>query len=266
MFTGKMKTNDGIISVEHENFQVDFICDHENFHSHLDYISYNSVGELIGRLANRLNMKYGHRGLLFVMVDEKNEANVSELHLCSDTEKIMEFFGLNYEKWRAGFRTIDEMFRWFTMADKFDLTTFEEVFLSSALRQKNRKRKTFSAFMNWLEVNEPVSNFTFGPRSKRHQYIPEIAEAFDVDVVMESEAFQQKMNVQRARAHKFNGEMAMEISKFRGKQLGDFIAAFRSYIEDMKPFDDYVDSRRAETIHADMKDFFEEEYAVVRTK
>lgn len=42
----------------------------EHFNTSLEYLNWNDLGNLIGRIAHKFGLKYGHKGLLYIIKND----------------------------------------------------------------------------------------------------------------------------------------------------------------------------------------------------
>lgn len=103
----KFNSNGPCFSIVYKDFQVDFIKHSpEDFESSMNYYCYNDLGNLIGRLAQRFNLKFGPDGLRYTYyTGVKSEMNVSK-----DINMILSFLDLDVNKFHQGFETRKELF------------------------------------------------------------------------------------------------------------------------------------------------------------
>src|SRR5690606_37972742 len=76
-------------SFDYKEIQVDFItCEPEHFDSNYHYLAFNDLGNFIGRIAQRLGLKYGQEGLWYnhFYKDQK----IGRIMISKDYPKIFE--------------------------------------------------------------------------------------------------------------------------------------------------------------------------------
>lgn len=253
-------TNANVFSFIYEKFQVDLICTVEQYETSLAYYSYNDVGNILGRFYHKLGLKFGHEGLLRPLRDERGIVR-KELVICKDINKILEFLGLETSKWHTGFSTLEDIFEWVATGKYFDPNIFLGE-LSAINEKRDRKRKTFSKFLDWVENEKPKQNHVFVSRDERDNYIPEIEEFFECDITTPVEEFNKQLARERIVKEKYNGEIVMEITGLKGQQLGSWMGLFKDCINHIgsskgKTFDDFLDERDADFIKDMIKTEFE---------
>lgn len=223
-----MSINDGIISFTFDNFQVDLICTLRNYETAVAYFSYNDIGNLLGRVYHKLGLKFGHEGLLFPLRDDRGSVR-TDVVVSTDIEKIISFIGCSYKQWLGGFNTMEEMFRFVASSQYFDRSIYEGE-LSAINKKRDKKRKTFSHFLSWLEIAQPENRYAFKSREARDEYIPAIEAYFGVSIAAQKAELEAKLAKERAFKEKFNGDLLMMLTPLKGAQLGSFLGQFKKYV------------------------------------
>lgn len=254
-------TNHNCFSFLFEKFQVDLICTVEDYETSIAYYSFNDVGNILGRFYHKFGLKFGHQGLIYPMRDDRGIRK--ELVITKDPKKIIEFLGLDFYKWEAGgFNTLEDIFEWVAQGKYFDPMLFEE--LSAINEKRDRKRKTFSRFLDWLEETKPEAKYKFLKKDDMelvdeyfpHRWIHQIEEHFECDIRGPLKAFREQMEREDKIKAKFNGEIIMEITGLKGKELGSFMNKFRENDHDGS-FDDYILDTSPEKIKEYIKVVYE---------
>lgn len=248
-------TNHNCFSFLYDKFQIDLICTVEDFETSLNYYSFNDVGNILGRFFHKFGLKFGHKGLIYPLRDDRGNVR-TEILISKDLEQIINFLGLDYSKWRSGFTTLEDIFEWVAKGKYFDPTIFLEE-LSAINEKRDRKRKTFSRFLDWVyqEHGKPGDYYKFLIRDARDEYIPQIEEYFKCDIKSQVDEFNVRMERERKIKAKFNGEMVMEITGLKGQELGAFMNKFKQH--DDGTFDDYILDTEPELIKQYIKTIFD---------
>lgn len=148
-----------------EPFQVDLIKTNSNeFDFSYNYFSYNDLGNFIGRLAVIANLKFGFDGL-FVKTYFDNHSDVTERKQNSvgymetkfdvDFYQALELLGLSVERYKQGFKTLDEIFEFIAQGEYFNYEFFKVENLNSSQRQRDVKRPNFIKSLEYFEKSEP---------------------------------------------------------------------------------------------------------------
>lgn len=230
--------NGDVTSFECDLFQIDMIktpSDHFDFA--LNYFSWNDFGNLIGRVAHHLGFKFGHNGLIYVY--RIGDYAYREITVTTDFQRAMSFLGYNYDN-NTRFKTLDEMFEYVTKSPHFHPMLFPLEHRSHTARMRDRKRPSYSAFLEWLqnegydltgEVPEKVHSFHLNMALVEfHEFRNEYWKA--------KEDYENDVKFRE----RFNGDIVSEITGLTGKELGEFIQVFKKEMESVykMPFKDLV--------------------------
>jgi len=99
-------------------FQADLIkLDSEKFEFGLGYFSYNDLGSLIGRIARKMGLKFGHDGLWLPVRD--GDYLCGQVLLTQDFERAVTFLGFDYARWKDGFDNLEDIFRYVSTGKRF---------------------------------------------------------------------------------------------------------------------------------------------------
>lgn len=239
-----MMVNDGIVSFTYDDFQVDLICTRTNYDTSLAYFSYNDIGNLLGRIFHKLGLKFGHEGLLFPLKDQRGGVR-EEVVVSKDISKILEFIGCSYDRWNAGFQTMEQMFLFVTSSKYFDRAVYEGE-LSAINKKRDKKRKTFSYFLTWLEIVQPDSKYAFEFRDSRDKYIKVIDDAFGTEIQAKKSTLAVKLEREDRFREKFSGDLLMHLVPLSGKALGNFLAQYKKHMLNL-PIETDLDRGNNET-------------------
>jgi len=215
--------NSDVVSVEYKNFQVDLIhCPAEEFEYSRAYFAWNDCGNLVGKIARQLGLKHGHSGLSLPLRNE--HTLMHDLILTRDPAEAIAFLDLDYDRFEAGFDTLEEMFEWVMESHWFNSSAYALENVSHYGRVRDRKRSTYQAFLKYLETKNipPLA----AARDKT-VYYPMILSAFPHARQKFEEVFQTHAISLLVR-EKFGGGMVRELTKLEGKELGAFVSHLKS--------------------------------------
>lgn len=158
-------------------FQVDLIyTDDELFDFTKNYFSYNDLGNLIGQIAKKMNLKLGHQGLCYQV---KNEDDCfATIQVSSDFYQSLEFLGLSSKRYKQGFQNLNEIFEYVTTSKYFTPELYQ--FENSSYKDRVRyvKRSTQQSFSKYcLELQKTEKNFYQFPENK-DTFLPLIIKEF----------------------------------------------------------------------------------------
>jgi hypothetical protein len=232
-----------VVSNNIMDFQVDLFFFNEKYlQIASDFMDYN-IGNFIGKITKRFNLKYGDHGLYYVYRRENNEHYLSELHITQDMSQILSFFNLDYDKWKSGFENNIESFEWLIKSKYFSTYTY---FKPTA---NNKKRVEFETFMTWLKTHNITQDFNSSSISKKEKN-ELISKHFNVDI--NQFLYNEKMKEERHDViySKYNGDIVMNLTNLKGKELGKFIGDLKNYIkiEYDQDFNEFVYNNTKELI------------------
>lgn len=224
------KSQGSVFSTVYQNFQVDFFYrEHRYLESTYNYLSFNDVGNILGKIFKRFNLKYGEQGLLYVFRRADGHFQ-KDLEVSQDFERIFAFLQLDYAQWLRGFDTLDELFRWATASPYFSIHPYQEQ--DATTTQRVKERTTMRRFVAWLEERGVSQKFDFDP--DRNAYLPMIADFFPEGNLLEKIELERQREAYVLRLReKYSGQVIMRLfPDLQGKALGDFMRSFEAQWDD----------------------------------
>jgi len=144
--------NGNCYSFDFKELQVDLITlAPEHFDSNEMYLSYNDLGNFIGRIAQGFGLKYGQEGLWYEHYYKG--MNIGRIPISKNYRAIFEFLGLSYERWEAGFDELEDIFAYIATSPYFNWEMFQLNKLNKINRDRNLKRKSYMSFLEWMDKN-----------------------------------------------------------------------------------------------------------------
>jgi len=237
--------NGNVISFNYEDFQIDFILINEsNWDIAKHYFDYDCCGNIMGKTYHKFNLSYGWEGMYYKFRNF-NGRNSSNILISKDPRKIFDFGGYNYDKYLLGFDNLEEIFAFVIDCKYFDSNIFQMENLKHIDRKRNRKRKSYHVFLNYLKENGIATQFSFN-RDKA-MYIPIINEFFpEADLIEKLDLLNEKNNINKILAEKFNGNIIMTWTNLSGKELGNAIRKFKLALGDK--YNDFILNNNENTI------------------
>lgn len=203
--------------------QLDLICTPAiEFDFSLGYFSWNDMGNLVGRVAHKMGLKFGHDGLWLPMRDGTNLHD--KLLVTRNFGHALSFLGFDAERWRGGFDTLDDIYQFVASGSRFNPDLYPLENRNHTARVRDKKRPVYTGFLLWLEAHPSLCGFTW-MEDKSH-YLPEVMAAFPT-LQMEYDNSLAKLNQTKAIRACFNGEVVTAITGLTGKQLGGFMGYFK---------------------------------------
>ena len=209
--------NSEVISILYKELQVDIIpMPNQYLTSSYNYYSFNDLGNLLGRIFHKMGLKYGHKGLTLPLREGTHKFD--EIMITQDIEKILNFIGLDYEPFRDGFETMEDIFEYVESSFFFTPSIFSYENLNSVNRIRNRKRETYTKFLERVQGKEERYIFL----NDKERYLPRIWDFFPEAKTNYDNALAQ-LNLRKELQAKFNGEIVKSITGLDGYELGQFM-------------------------------------------
>jgi hypothetical protein len=102
--------NGNVMSFMYDNYQIDIIPQKESNWEFCEYFfNWDPVGNLTGKIAHKFGLKFGFSGLIYPFRNFSGRLS-TDILISKDPEKIFKFLGLDFEKYKQGFDTLDEIF------------------------------------------------------------------------------------------------------------------------------------------------------------
>lgn len=206
-------------------FQADLIfTEYDDLKFAIEYYSWNDLGNLIGRIAHKLGLRFGHDGLAMPLRDGTNLFDT--IYLTKDFKTAIEFLGYSSEKYLHGFDTMEDIFRFTIDTPMFNSAIYDLDNRNHTARVRDRKRPTYTAFLEWLKVHPEVDKQFDFPKDKSWWH-PIIWGSFP-DAKLEYIDALARLQRKKLVKSKFNGEIVRDLTGLEGKELGGFITEFKN--------------------------------------
>ena len=248
--------NGNCYSFDYKELQVDVITlAPEHFDSNEMYLSYNDLGNFIGRIAQGFGLKYGQEGLWYEHYFKG--MNIARIPISKDYRDIYKFLGLSYERWEQGFDELEDIFEFIATCRFFNWEMFQLHKLNKINRERNVKRKSYMSFLEWMDKNVADDNHKYEFDKTQEEYNKMIAEAFpyanlDMEIRKAEYEYCKKLYINT----KFNGGDVMRKYGLQGKELGDALSGFKKVIDSIfgnETYEDYIINNTVEQIYSDFE-------------
>ena len=125
------KTVGHVFSTNLRGLQTDFfMVAEEELETTYTFMSFNDLGNFIGRICRRFDLKYGERGLEYVY-RRANGNYVVDIEVSRDFRETCRFLGLDYAAFEKGFAALEEVFEWVIASPYFSVAPY---MVSSGMR------------------------------------------------------------------------------------------------------------------------------------
>ena len=196
-----------------------------------EYFSNNDLGNLLGRIANTIGMKFGHNGLFWI--EREGDQVLGEFLISNEIETVLEILGFDRDAIKyyltikdrcQGFSTYESMYEFVTKSKYFDGTKYRLENLNQENRIRNKKRNTYMNFLEWINNNGLINKTPDIIIPKRIMLDAVLKEASGNKYV----DFLLAIEDSKYASAKFNGLIVMQlVPNLFGKELGEFIAKFK---------------------------------------
>lgn len=231
------KFNSGILTTLYKGFQVDYFPIYKSkLEMCSNFMDYN-IGNFIGKIARRFNLKYGMKGLYYIYRGDDNHYK-RELFISNNIKDIFTLLDLDYKKWKQGFKNNIESYNW--IIDSKYFSTFTYLTPKPGTKKRIKQRPEFENFTKWLNNNNINREFTFPSDNVKFDVIKDHFPQIDIEdfVKTSNELYVKKQNIK----NKFNGNIIMNlIPNLKGKNLGRFMKYFENHINEYYGnFDNFI--------------------------
>jgi len=218
--------NGNCLSFEYKEFQIDLIATGvANYESSQRYFAYNDLGNLCGRLAGAIGLKLGHDGLSYNYREGTNL--IANIPISKHWYEILPILGLDYNPFFEGFNTLEEIFNFVASSTYFRKDIFLLENRNHTSRVRDSKRKTYMAFLEWLENGSCKHVEATETRSKEEW----------LHIHLESiKGFKEAYNASEKKhidwveyTSRFNGKIVNRITGLEGKELGMFMTFVKAH-------------------------------------
>lgn len=198
--------NDNIYSFPIEHLQIDLIVTPpKKWEIAKVFYSWGDLSMAIGRVARLYGLKYGINGLELPIRDP-NTNHVTELLTVSrNPRKIFTFLGYDFERFKKGFKTEDEVKNFLFSSKKIHQGFLTAASENTQARKRDRERPTFSKWLKWANQNQHLFP-EIPPKPEYNETINILNKTFpESDIANKLQQIQQRLQNKQKAAAKFNG-------------------------------------------------------------
>ena len=244
--------NANVYSFPVNGFQVDVLLfSREIYDSALNYYAFEN-GNFVGRLADKLGLSYGHRGLYLQVPLSYFDVTLpahhfKEILVTRDPDMVYKLLGFDYEQLKKGFNNFLEMAQWVARSRYFAPQLFQYDALNHTNRTRNKKRPVYAEFVEWC-ASQPAKQSLPSVERIRCDLL-----ATYTHIGVEMDKHRAKLLKDSERRAKFNGNLIAELKNVAGAELGRFIVAFKKSVG--VDFDAWLDANSAESVKSALEKF-----------
>lgn len=203
-------------------FQVDLIfVPDATLDFAVKYFAWNDLGNLIGRVAHKMGLSFGHQGLLLPMRDGNNL--FATLTLTTDFAQALTFLGFDYDRWLRGFDQVEDIYEFVVGGHGFNAEIYLLENRNHTARVRDRKRPTYTGFLTWLEHQTDLRAFNW--TGDKDRWLPLVFDGFP-HVKAEYDAARAGMARKKEVSLKYGGLLISRVTGLSGKDLGVFKRKF----------------------------------------
>lgn len=203
-------------------FQLDFInVSPESHNFAFNYFCWNDLGNLIGRLAHRIGLKFAFTGLWYVCRDKNNTKILGEILLTNDFDAALTYLDLNAARFHQGFDSLEEIFEFVVESKYYDYESVDIERRNNVARTRDKKRSTYNAYLKWLKKQGlDCYNLALPPK---YTFLRQHIERFP-HLGAKINELEEKERRNMTIKTKFNGDIVSEVTGLTGKELGQFMS------------------------------------------
>lgn len=245
--------NGNAYSFDYKEAQIDLITvEGKDFDSNFHYLAFNDLGNFIGRMAQVMGLKYGQEGLWYNHYTNGNQKD--KIIISKDYPKIFKYMDLDYDKWIDGFDSLEEIFEYVKTSRFFNPEIFQMYHLNKINRERNAKRASYTAFLEYIEGDKPNENHALlDVVFHKEHLINIIEEAFpEANITLEVKRIEYEAAKANYAGAKFNGGIIMKEYNLKGKELGDSIKKFKEHVNEINfdglSYEDFIIRHNPKTL------------------
>jgi hypothetical protein len=234
-------TNDGTVSFDYDKFQIDICYIKEDVYDNTKFwMNFDPTSNLIGKISHKFGLKYG-MDCLFYPYRGRNGRVMHNIFLTKDNRRILEFLGFDYDKKAKGFDTLEEIYDWTINSKYFNPEFFQLDNLTQKDRKRNKKRPTFTKFIEYVkDFKYESEGYNF--EKNKTKYLDFIDECFpEVNFLKQINECEEIDNFNNVISDKFNGNIIMnKYPNLKGKELGDAIYNLKKQFKNDDDYKQYI--------------------------
>jgi len=191
-----------------------------------------------------MGFRFGDYGLKLVYRHEDGGRKFSKM-ISKNPAKTYEFLGFDYEKYLEGFDDVEDIFAYVVSSKYFNPKIFEYEQLNHQNRTRNKKRKNYELFLQYVKDNpkhmtipfksvdcEIDDIYVFGDKE---EFVDKAEKFFNTEIRSEINRWKERVEQEKKASGIFNGNVVMEHFPLKGKELGAAMKNFNDYFNSFIP-------------------------------
>lgn len=229
--------NGAVVSFDFRAMQIDLIAtpaDEMAFAA--SYYAFNDLGNLMGRIAHKMGLKYGHDGL-WTLLRDKDQV-FAEILITRDVAKTFALLGYDHARYLQGFDTLGDVFAFAASTPYFHRQIYLLDNRNAASRVRDAKRPSYTAFLKWIDDKPELDRYHWSAWDGGRASPERDAERADWEQRIFNDIFPEARPrylaaIDRHDTHKraklvWNGAIVAAHTGYQGRELGDFMSACRA--------------------------------------
>lgn len=123
------------------------------------HLSWGDAGAMAAAVAQQMGIKMGMTGVALAV---RIRAATHRLPLDLDYDQTLELIGLDADRHRRGFDTVDEVYAWLAEGRYFNPRLWSAEFMTNKRRHRAMKRDSFVGLQEWIGRERPESRYDWG--------------------------------------------------------------------------------------------------------
>lgn len=234
--TKEIFVNNSVYSFEYKELQVDLILiSKKHWETAYEYYAFNDLHNLLGKLCHKFGLKWGWQGLVYPYRIEGK--TLGDITVSMDYKQVLKFIGLDVERYDKGFSNLTEIYEYVISSPYFNPKLFDYENLNYVNRKRDRKRSTYSGFLEYIEPIRNKEYFYF--YHKKSAYLGLIDYYFPgfLRKYRELEKIEQR---KKEVSEYYNGNLLMKYFHISGPELGKYMGNFLNHFGTKEKMEDWI--------------------------
>lgn len=123
------------------------------------HLSWGDAGAMAAAIAQQMGVKMGMTGIALAV---RIRAATHRLRLDLDYDQALDLIGLDADRHRRGFDTVEEVYEWLAAGRYFNPLLWSAEFMTNKRRHRAMKRDSFAGLQEWIQRERPQSRYDWG--------------------------------------------------------------------------------------------------------
>lgn len=202
-----------------------------------DYNSY-SLPVIFGKIFHKARLKYSEDGLFYVQKDLRpnHQSKVASLKITSDFRDILQILKLDYQTFKKGFSTFDELFNYILKTPYIKTEVFADL-------EKEAKMYTLQRFQEYLILNKIQKESEKLTLKRVDEVLP------GVQILEKVKEFESLAAAKMAFVDKFDGRTIMRnLPDFDKRKIAVSMSMFKQSFGSIEAYQDFINNNSEQEI------------------